>query len=550
MVIEFQSAMNVLLSVICLLSIGVVEQDSAALVTYDRTCPTECLQTNQPYFTHGLKPFHLNCTVGNLAEVKNFRESYMKRITDILQPFDTPKLVGIEFYHKWFQSGNTEGALNISFQLPERKTAIFKNNTKNKFYYYRFGKYKYPPAVLLHFQSVDDLIYRDEFYYHNPRERIFRIWDPTSGPVTKRICIYYDCMVGLNDSEPVRAYRIVLESAFGKDVTYYCTVPVQQGLGYITVWRPAIATSFNPLKGTLHVVFSEFKRPIKFIDNLREISYSIVLLKDDGTVVKSLKELNPTDFEILFKLHENGIYIVEVEKCEINYNGKFLNCISTTSIGTEVTSVIVTNFYKDPIEENVLIITVSLTVVAVLLSVIATLLIYFICVKKKKQIQRPPALYPLERRGGQNNETRESLTLRYTNTIVTQQMERDSQILDAASINDTHETDIEKDNNSDNKSNTYSNIAHLESATSAGYDFYMNAFIEINASRSTICSSDLRAQETFNEIAHKHDNRSTSDNSLPSETEHLTYDDCMERFILINTSSTSSDGFASSSETL
>ena len=225
-------------------------------------------------------------------------------------------------------------------------------------------------------------------------------------------------------------------------------------------------------------------------------------------------------------------------------SGTFRNCISTTSMETEVT---VTKLYDDA---NDLKISISLTVVAVLLSAIATLIIYFKCVKKKKQIQRTSELYPLERRGGQNNETRETLTPSYTDTIGTQQIEWESQMLDAC--NDTHqtETDKEKDYNSNTESNTDSNIAHWESAYSAGYDFYMNAFIEINASRSTICSSDSRLQETVSEITQKLDIKRTSDKSLPSETELHIYDQYMERFIQINASSTSSESFASSSETL
>ena len=169
---------------------------------------------------------------------------------------------------------------------------------------------------------------------------------------------------------------------------------------------------------------------------------------------------------------------------------------------------------------------------------IATLLIYFKCLKKHKQTRRSIELNPLETRGGQNNETRESLTPNYT---------------DAASI-ETHETDKEKDCISDNEIEStcsrYSSIAHGESAHSAGYNFYMNTFIEINASRSTICSSDSRLQETVSEITQKLDIKRTSDNSQPSDIEHLTYDEYMERFIQINASSTSSESFASSAETL
>ena len=217
---QLQTKMIVLLNVIILASLGEVKYGSAAFVKYDDTCPTECLQTNQPYFTHGLKPFYLNCTVGNLAEVKNFRKNYMKQINDIVEPFDAPRLVGIDFYHKQFEIG-FEGALNISFELHEGKAVVFKNKTENNYRTFCIGEYIYPPAVLLHFQSIDDPHYGDEFYYHNPRERIFRFWDPPLGPVTKRIGIHYDCIVGLDDSRSVRAYRIVLESAFGKNVIHH-----------------------------------------------------------------------------------------------------------------------------------------------------------------------------------------------------------------------------------------------------------------------------------------------------------------------------------------
>ena len=526
--------MNVLFIVIILATFGELGYGAAAVIRGDDTCPTECLQSNQPYFTHGLKPFHLNCTVGNQTEVKNFRESYLKRITHTIESFDAPKLVRIDFYHKRFKDGHYEGALNISFQLNEGKAVLFQNSIENN---YRIGEYKYPPAVLLHFQSYDDPNYGDQFYYHNPIERIFRIWDPTQGPVTKRIGIIYDCIVGLDYSKPFRVYRIVLESAFGKTVTYNCTVAVQQGYeaGYMTDWLPTLATSFNPLNGTFHVVFSEFKGGITN-ETLRNISYNISLLKGDGTVVMSVRKYNPTYFDILFTGLENDIYNVNVEKCEVNMTGTFRNYILTTTTGTGST---VTELYDDANDPgstvtelydnaNDLKMTILLTTVAVLLTVIATSLIYFTYLK---------------RRGGQNNESREPLGPNYTDTLDADQMERDSRVLDAASINDTHETDYEKDNNSE--SNTGSNIAHCESAHSAGYDFYMNSFVEMNASRST-SSYDFRLQDTLNEIKKKHNNKRPSDNSLPSKTEHLTYDECMERFTKINASSTSSDYFASS----
>ena len=337
---RLQTKMIVLLNVIILASLVEVEYGSAAVITYDDityddTCPTECLQTNQPHFTHGLKPFFLNCTVGNLAEVKHFRENYMKQFNDIVEPFDAPRLVGIDFYHKRFKNGHSEGALNISFQLHEGKAVVFKNTTGNN---YRFREYKYTPAILLHFQSVDDPHYGDEFYYNNPRERIFRLWGPPLGPVTKRIGIHYDCIVGLDDSKSIRAYRIVLESAFGKTVTYNCTVAVQQGYdaGYTTEWRPTIATSFNHLNKTLHVVYSDFKRGV-INETVRNISYSIQLLEGDGTVVRFIKKFNPTNFEILFQGLDDGSFVVKVEKCEVSVSGKFRNCISTTSVETEVT---------------------------------------------------------------------------------------------------------------------------------------------------------------------------------------------------------------------
>ena len=36
--------------------------------------------------------------------------------------------------------------------------------------------------------------------------------------------ISYDCLVGLDDSKPARAYTINLATAFGLDITYNCTV--------------------------------------------------------------------------------------------------------------------------------------------------------------------------------------------------------------------------------------------------------------------------------------------------------------------------------------
>ena len=33
--------------------------------------------------------------------------------------FDPPKLLGVDFFHKRFKDGTTEGALNITFQLPK-----------------------------------------------------------------------------------------------------------------------------------------------------------------------------------------------------------------------------------------------------------------------------------------------------------------------------------------------------------------------------------------------------------------------------------------------
>ena len=122
--------MNILLLVNILVSFGEVDYSSAAAsITYDRTCPTDCSQTYQQYFTHVLRPFYLNCTVGNLAEVKKFRYHYMKQTNETEILFDAPKLTGIGFYHKHYGNGHTEGALNITFQLPEGKFVPVENVT-------------------------------------------------------------------------------------------------------------------------------------------------------------------------------------------------------------------------------------------------------------------------------------------------------------------------------------------------------------------------------------------------------------------------------------
>ena len=54
-----------------------------------------------------------------ITEVQKFRENYKKKMKEAKIKFDAPKLLEVDFYHKHYSGGVSEGALNITFQIPK-----------------------------------------------------------------------------------------------------------------------------------------------------------------------------------------------------------------------------------------------------------------------------------------------------------------------------------------------------------------------------------------------------------------------------------------------
>lgn len=309
-------------------------------VQYDDTCSRDCSQT-KPRILGDTTVF--NCTIGNLSEVKKFRENYKRKMEKAEIRFDPPKLLSIDFYHKHFKDG-TEGALNITFQLPQGKPDGYQ-------------EVEYPIAVFLHFQSVDDPKFQDSFYYKNPRERIFQFWNYKPELLYDSVNprnISYDCLVGLDDSKPATAYAINLATAFGLNITYYCTVYAQQGreAGYTTKWLPTIATYFNLSARSVNVVFEEYT--FEAAPELL-VYYNVCLVLKDETIIDHKKIYQGTH-STMFTDIKHGIYYVKVSKCEENAyelmyedNSNTQRCVSATSYVIDATGISVEQTQEYPI---------------------------------------------------------------------------------------------------------------------------------------------------------------------------------------------------------
>lgn len=310
---------------------------------YDDTCSRDCSQT-VPRFSGDTTIF--NCTVGNLSEVKKFRENYKKKMEKAEIRFDPPKLLGIDFYHKHYeQDGLSEGALNITFQLPKGKLDGYQ-------------EVEYPLAVFLHFESVEDPKFRDSFYYNNPRDRIFQFLNYKPKILFDSVNprnISYDCLVGLDDSKPKVAYTITLETAFGDNITYYCTVYVRQGteVGYPINWLPTIVTYLNLSDRSVHVVFEEYKE----VKPDRNLYYNVSLIKNDTNVETVVDHKKITGkHEATFTYLKHGKYVVRVTKCEEDAytilhddNQDSPKCISSTSYEIDATSIPAEQTQESPI---------------------------------------------------------------------------------------------------------------------------------------------------------------------------------------------------------
>ena len=365
--------------------------------------------------------------------------------------------------------------------------------------------------------------------------------------------------MGIDDSKPVRAYKITLESAFGKSITYTCTVPVHQGhdTGYTVDWRPTIATAFNSSERTLHVVFEEYTVRLNNNENLHfgVIYYNVRLMRHDKTVVNS-KKIYGQNHDALFGNLEPGIYFIKVSKCEERYFNEIwekpTHCIST--ISTEIDATI-TEFYESGNTKN-LKVTISMTVVSVLVFAIASTIIYRKCRHTKKtkktvnKSNRRNEKVPSSRTDTitirlNNQKCNDLDTARYDTPKIGQGTSMDIGIntstseptlpglrgKQAKNINDS-EVELQKDSDESECENTHS----------ARFDFYRRIFMEINDSCSTICSSNLISRETHKEIYQSQEKQVLNIHTAAclNTPQHITYNDFMEKYTEINASSSSS----------